>query len=527
VDGVLVESKKYEVIGNLLYRLVYKMERGCQVPLCAVPSGTYTWRDVSGWGPKPLTWRKRIMYEYHNGKLAAHPGRHRTTQMIQRDWHWKNMHLDIREHVGSCEFCRGEHGPNAKCSLTRSTLYTCPFRVLVFDTVTVDMKSKHGEHKYIFTCVCAFSRWAWLIPLEEKDADSVARALMKIFLGIGTFPTVLRSDNAKEFIGEVVGHLNHDLDVNHVTGSPYHPQSQGHVERMHRTMKEIVAALLHVTPRSDWVEALPYAEFALRTVPMACLGGMCPYEVVTGLKPRLPRALVAEVAGEEVSVTKYVEALKGHLTRIHSEIIELKKSDIEKQNDSAKGRISQELYLGDHVLVRMGKSQAVEMTPDGVPRNGIPAKFQRKVYDGVFRISKKISAMSFYVERCSDTLKPIKFLQPVNADRLTKIVLSDLGLDDVENVPKHYLELFEDNRWTRYALAGYGVDGHVRLEPKKGLSRWRDLSGLRYRWVERPDGDPVQAAVERRAETEESRQSHSRWRRRETDFEKESDESMI
>ena len=130
--------------------------------------------------------------------------------------------------------------------------------------------------------------------------------------------------------------------------------------------------------------------------------------------------------------------------------------------------------------------------------------------------------MSFYVERCSDTLKPIKFLQPVNADRLTKIVLSDLGLDDVEDAPKHYLELFEDNRWTRYALAGYGADGHVRLEPKKGLSRWRDLSGLRYRWVDRPDGDPVQVAVECRAETEESLQNRSRWRRRAIGLEKES-----
>ena len=108
--------------------------------------------------------------------------------------------------------------------------------------------------------------------------------------------------------------------------------------------------------------------------------------------------------------------------------------------------------------------------------------------------------MAFYVERCSDTLKPIRFLQPVNADRLTKIVLSDLGLDPVEDGPKHYLELYEDNRWTRYALAGYGADGNVRLEPKKGLSRWRDLSGLRYRWVDRPDDDAVRIAIESAAE---------------------------
>ena len=62
VDNVINESRKFEMIDNLLYRNVYKLELQARVPLCAVPSGTYTERDVAGWGAKPLIWRKRVNY---------------------------------------------------------------------------------------------------------------------------------------------------------------------------------------------------------------------------------------------------------------------------------------------------------------------------------------------------------------------------------------------------------------------------------------------------------------------------------
>jgi hypothetical protein len=52
---------------------------------------------------------------------------------------------------------------------------------------------------------------------------------MSIFCDMGSFPTVLRSDNAAEFIGDVLGSLNAMLEIKHITGSACHPQSQGQV----------------------------------------------------------------------------------------------------------------------------------------------------------------------------------------------------------------------------------------------------------------------------------------------------------
>ena len=56
----------------------------------------------------------------------------------------------------------------------------------------------------------------------------MAQALMEtVFLGMALFPTVLRSDNAKEFTGAVIQYMNAALDIKHILGSTYHPQSQG------------------------------------------------------------------------------------------------------------------------------------------------------------------------------------------------------------------------------------------------------------------------------------------------------------
>ena len=54
--------------------------------------------------------------------------------------------------------------------------------------------------------------------------------MVKVMLGMAMFPVVWRSDNAKEFVAEVVAEMNKMLEIKHVTGAAYHPQSQGMVE---------------------------------------------------------------------------------------------------------------------------------------------------------------------------------------------------------------------------------------------------------------------------------------------------------
>ena len=88
---------------------------------------------------------------------------------------------------------------------------------------------------------------------------------------------------------------------------------------MHRTLNTLVRALVEGRPE-DWEDALIYAQLLLRCAPMACPGGRSPYEVVTGLKPRFPRAIMGALPVEARTVDAYVITLVEHLREVYSSV---------------------------------------------------------------------------------------------------------------------------------------------------------------------------------------------------------------
>ena len=91
-------------------------------------------------------------------------------------------------------------------------------------------------------------------------------------------------------MADILRQLNSLLSVRQVYGSTYSPQSQGVDERMHGTMSAIVRGLVDGHPE-DWEEMLPYAQGILRMTPHSSLGGRSPYQVVTGIRPALPKLI--------------------------------------------------------------------------------------------------------------------------------------------------------------------------------------------------------------------------------------------
>jgi len=168
------------------------------------------------------------------------------------------------------------------------------------------------------------------------------------------------------------------LEIKHITGSAYHPQSQGQVESMHRTLNALVRAVVDRHPE-DWEDALMYAHLMLRCAPMAALGGRLPYEVVTGLKPRFPRSILGAVPVMERTVDGYVKDLMEHLKEVHSSVQRTTLEAIERDEATMAGHLSQELEVGDPVLVRR------ESTSE---RKG-PTRFQSRVYDGIYARSAR------------------------------------------------------------------------------------------------------------------------------------------
>merc|ERR1712218_540078 len=83
-------------------------------------------------------------------------------------------------------------------------------------------------YENILLVTCLFSRWVWLIATMDRLAETVAECLLtKIFWPWNVWPGVLRSDNAYEFISEVLRYVGAKLEIRHITGATYRPQNQG------------------------------------------------------------------------------------------------------------------------------------------------------------------------------------------------------------------------------------------------------------------------------------------------------------
>ena len=113
-----------------------------------------------------------------------------------------------------------------------------------------------ATHKFrlVMSVIDCFSKHCWLVPLETKQALSVAETLCSLFRQFGC-PHLLQSDNGKEFVAKVVKELCCKLNIH---GRPYHPQSQGQVENLNKRVKKSLASLLLRFPCEDQGNIWPW-----------------------------------------------------------------------------------------------------------------------------------------------------------------------------------------------------------------------------------------------------------------------------
>ena len=343
----------------------------------------------------------------------------------------------------------------------------------------------HGFH-YIFTAICCFSRYAWLAPLRNKNENSVGKVLLeKVLLDGAMFPVVLRSDNAREFTGSVISYINNQLEIRHVLGSTYHPQSQGVVERMHRTMKAIGKALAEGHP-ADWPEMLPYAQCVLRILPLKSLGGRSPYEVVTGLKPKLPSAMLVKYPVQEITVDSYAEQLVEHLRSLYHRLRALMQDVVDQNEQEAEGSLGQALRPGDLVLRRYSPHEKQKEAGAG------PWRFTRSVDPRFYRVVRAVADQPFayYVVDHAEPSRQLKFKQPLNRRLLIKLDMPELREDSLREKRRIELQTDEGHPWQRGTVEGLGVDGRakIRWDHHPAGTEQVELCDRRFRWLY---GEPV------------------------------------
>ena len=149
------------------------------------------------------------------------------------------------------------------------------------DLLDVSVISAKG-YKYILVVCDYFTKYTEAYPLKDKTARSVADALMDIWLPRYGFPLFLHSDQGKEFDNVMIHRLSELLGTVKTKTTPYHPRSDGLVERFNRTLLAMLAMFVS-QEHDNWDDLLPFMMLAYNTT-VHTSTGYTPYRRVFRLE---------------------------------------------------------------------------------------------------------------------------------------------------------------------------------------------------------------------------------------------------
>jgi len=196
------------------------------------------------------------------------------------------------------------------------------------------------------------SRYPEAIPLKRVDADTVCEALITVFSQFG-IPEEILTDNGSNFVSKLTETLLQALGIRHLKTSPYHPQTNGMIERWHRVLKTTLKKAGDA--EKTWDLLLPMVLFACRDAPHSATG-FSPHELLFGRPMRGPVALLQELWEHPKhvpqSVLEYTSNLSSRLQlawKVTGEADEKAKDSSKEYHDQL--AVDDPLEPGEEVLV--------------------------------------------------------------------------------------------------------------------------------------------------------------------------------
>lgn len=139
-------------------------------------------------------------------------------------------------------------------------------------------------NKYCLTIIGRMTRWPEVTPIPDMTAPTVAEALVSTWISRFGCPSLLTSDQGRQFESDLASSLCAYLGVKRIRTTSYHPQSNGMIENYHRTLKSSLTALLDT---ANWCKHLPIVLLSLRASVNSDIN-FSPADALYGQPLRLP-----------------------------------------------------------------------------------------------------------------------------------------------------------------------------------------------------------------------------------------------
>ena len=206
-----------------------------------------------------------------------------------------------------------------------------------------------------------FSRWPMAIPIRETTTQAVMDAFAHNWISAFGVPESVTSDRGPQFTSALWQQLLDTWGIRSHLTTPYHPESNGLVERLHRRLKEALIALGNDEPH-EWFWRLPMVMLAVRTTLKPDIGSS-PADLVYGEGLTVPGELLGGVAPND---DQLAQLQRGALQELRMEVARLQPKAASAHR-TPRVHVPDALETATHVFVRRGGVQATLTTPYSGP----------------------------------------------------------------------------------------------------------------------------------------------------------------
>ncbi len=287
-----------------------------------------------------------ILSLVHEHPLSGHFGLEATLNKLKERYYWPKMKDDIKSYIQTCDQCqrRGK-------TTDENELHSIKIKELFYqqgiDIVGSLTESSRGN-KYIVVAIDYFTKYPEARALANANARNVANFLYEDIICRHGCPRKIISDRGTHFNNQVIENLLERFKIRHNLSTPYHPKTNGLVERFNKTLCESLAKLNE--ERENWDEYISPTLFAYRTK-INKSTQFTPFYLTYGRKAKLP--FDDDDNETEITLNDRVKEMSVDLTQAKKKAIENieKSQNNQKKYHDRKIKRRSDLNIGDKVLL--------------------------------------------------------------------------------------------------------------------------------------------------------------------------------
>ena len=238
----------------------------------------------------PPVLRNEVLREVHEGTFGGHLGEEKTFKKLRAAYYWPGYYNATKLWCKTCVACaqRKTATPHNRAPLQSVTVGS-PMQMVAIDILGPLPKTAAGN-RYVLVAGDYFTKWIEAYPIQNQEASTVAQKLLDQLFCRFSLPERLHSDQGRQFEAEIIKQLCKLLQIEKTRTTPYHPQSDGFVERFNRTLLSMLST--RSNPHStNWDEDLSKVCMAYNTS-IQSTTGYTPFFLMFGREARLPLAIV-------------------------------------------------------------------------------------------------------------------------------------------------------------------------------------------------------------------------------------------